>query len=100
MDSIRGWRTNMTVTNEKIQIEESPQNAVSAQDTQMDITLVQLKKLVSPRALTGDTMLLNMGPQHPSTHGVLRLLLELEKGERRTEFQHRPAAAAYRARER
>ncbi|MGH2448772.1 MAG: NADH dehydrogenase (quinone) subunit D [Chloroflexota bacterium] len=25
-----------------------------------------------------DTMLLNMGPQHPSTHGVLRLLLELD----------------------
>jgi NADH-quinone oxidoreductase subunit D len=27
-----------------------------------------------------DTMLLNMGPQHPSTHGVLRLMVEL-KGE-------------------
>jgi NADH-quinone oxidoreductase subunit D len=27
---------------------------------------------------SGDTMLLNMGPQHPSTHGVLRLLLELD----------------------
>src|SRR4051794_37244422 len=26
----------------------------------------------------GDTMLLNMGPQHPSTHGVLRLMLELD----------------------
>ncbi|MBV9281213.1 MAG: NADH dehydrogenase (quinone) subunit D, partial [Chloroflexi bacterium] len=26
----------------------------------------------------GDTMVLNMGPQHPSTHGVLRLLLELD----------------------
>jgi NADH-quinone oxidoreductase subunit D len=25
-----------------------------------------------------DTMLLNMGPQHPSTHGVLRLQLELD----------------------
>ncbi len=38
----------------------------------------ELKGLVSPRALTGETMLLNMGPQHPSTHGVLRLLLELD----------------------
>ena len=34
--------------------------------------------LVSERALQGETMLLNMGPQHPSTHGVLRLLLELD----------------------
>jgi NADH-quinone oxidoreductase subunit D len=25
----------------------------------------------------GDTMIVNMGPQHPSTHGVLRLMLEL-----------------------
>ncbi|MGH9670566.1 MAG: NADH-quinone oxidoreductase subunit D, partial [Terriglobales bacterium] len=23
-------------------------------------------------------MILNMGPQHPSTHGVLRLVLEIE----------------------
>src|SRR5512141_2161298 len=41
-------------------------------------TVDELKGLVSPRALTGETMLLNMGPQHPSTHGVLRLLLELD----------------------
>jgi NADH-quinone oxidoreductase subunit D len=25
-----------------------------------------------------DTMIINMGPQHPSTHGVLRMVLELE----------------------
>ncbi|MCA9911884.1 MAG: NADH-quinone oxidoreductase subunit D, partial [Anaerolineae bacterium] len=38
----------------------------------------QLRGLVSDRAITGETMLLNMGPHHPSTHGVLRLLLELD----------------------
>jgi len=28
--------------------------------------------------LTAETMIINMGPQHPSTHGVLRLVLELD----------------------
>jgi len=43
-----------------------------------EVNIEQFKHLVSARALTGETMLLNMGPQHPSTHGVLRLLLELD----------------------
>ena len=42
------------------------------------VTVDELRHLVSQRALKGETMLLNMGPQHPSTHGVLRLLLELD----------------------
>jgi NADH-quinone oxidoreductase subunit D len=46
--------------------------------SQMEVTVDELKHLVSGRALEGETMLLNMGPQHPSTHGVLRLLLELD----------------------
>ena len=43
-----------------------------------EIPVGPYKHLVSERAVTGETMLLNMGPQHPSTHGVLRLLLELD----------------------
>jgi len=30
------------------------------------------------KGLTTDRMILNMGPQHPATHGTLRLVLELE----------------------
>ena len=42
-----------------------------------EVSVDELRHLVSERVLTGETMLLNMGPQHPSTHGVLRLLMEL-----------------------
>jgi NADH-quinone oxidoreductase subunit D len=44
----------------------------------LETTLDELKHLFSPRAAEGDTVVLNMGPQHPSTHGVLRMIVELD----------------------
>jgi NADH-quinone oxidoreductase subunit D len=35
-------------------------------------------EVVSPRGLRTEEMILNIGPQHPSTHGVLRIVLELD----------------------
>jgi NADH-quinone oxidoreductase subunit D len=47
--------------------------------------MTQLLHVPTPQEITGpaiagksDTMVLNMGPHHPSTHGVLRLVLELD----------------------
>lgn len=47
--------------------------------------MAQLITVPTPHDITGpaiagttDTMVLNMGPHHPSTHGVLRLVLELD----------------------
>jgi NADH-quinone oxidoreductase subunit D len=41
----------------------------------------RIDQLLEPRLEEGSrdrTMILNMGPQHPSTHGVLRLVLEID----------------------
>jgi NADH-quinone oxidoreductase subunit D len=52
--------------------------AISEQKFTWEGNVEALRGLVSDRAINGETMLLNMGPHHPSTHGVLRLLLELD----------------------
>lgn len=45
----------------------SPQQVIAANAARM-----------KRKTVTDESMVLNMGPQHPSTHGVLRLVLELE----------------------
>jgi NADH-quinone oxidoreductase subunit D len=35
-------------------------------------------EVVSPSSVRAEEMILNIGPQHPSTHGVLRLVIELD----------------------
>ena len=44
----------------------------------LETTVEELRRLFSDRAQVGDTMVLNMGPQHPSMHGVLHLYVELD----------------------
>ena len=44
----------------------------------LETTVNELRHLFSDRVDSGETVLLNMGPQHPSTHGVLRLIVELD----------------------
>jgi NADH-quinone oxidoreductase subunit D len=47
----------------------------------VDAADFEIAPLIEPRKEEGNkdrTMVLNMGPQHPSTHGVLRLVLEID----------------------
>ena len=46
-------------------------------DAQGDATRVPLATVEEPD-LGGEHLLMNMGPQHPATHGVLRLVVELD----------------------
>src|SRR4051794_39727576 len=56
----------------------SATNRLHEQGAVMRLSEAEAADLESSAAPEDETMIINMGPQHPSTHGVLRLMLELQ----------------------
>jgi NADH-quinone oxidoreductase subunit D len=54
-----------------------PQRVPLVSDTHGNVMTLEAPLAVEPD-LGGEHMLINIGPQHPATHGVLRLVLELD----------------------
>ena len=57
--------------------EGRPQRTPLIVDEGGRVTTMEAPPLLEPE-LEGEHMLINLGPQHPATHGVLRLVLELD----------------------
>src|SRR5204862_8286659 len=64
--------------------ERQPRKGVKAEELLREIgSVLRMSESEAAELSSGDpgedeTMIINMGPQHPSTHGVLRLMLELQ----------------------
>ena len=70
-----GWTiTSTDEGSQKMEVEESPEEL----DIQMGKEIVDDYIDSEEPSSEDERMIVNMGPQHPSTHGVLRLQVELE----------------------
>src|SRR5687768_8108558 len=52
--------------------------AASTVDFEMPDSLAKAQQLEGSGDVLGEKLIINMGPSHPATHGVLRLVLELD----------------------
>ena len=73
-----GTRTvNVELSTSGLDAQGRPQRVPLAVDAAGNAVAVTPAPALEPD-LEGDHMLINIGPQHPATHGVLRLVLELD----------------------
>ena len=64
-----------TVASPELQV--SSTGAGALRDVNCVLRIPHLPEHVESQATDDETMIINMGPQHPSTHGVLRVMMEL-----------------------
>jgi NADH-quinone oxidoreductase subunit D len=83
-DAVTSVSTDDTARTYEGSQELAPRKGAGAAELMREVGSVLRMSEAEVAALADDqptedqTMILNMGPQHPSTHGVLRLMLELE----------------------
>jgi NADH-quinone oxidoreductase subunit D len=64
-------------TVQEIEIQDTP-SRIAAADAALSAQRAQARSTEELSDMQGEKMVLNMGPSHPSTHGVLRIVLELD----------------------
>jgi NADH-quinone oxidoreductase subunit D len=65
-------------TSQEDQLRVETTGAEALRDMDCVLRVPHLPESVESAPTDDDTMIINMGPQHPSTHGVLRVMMELD----------------------
>ena len=67
-----------TETKEQAYVIQSPESAGAVNVQGADVQDIDMGKVTEQADVRTEEMLVNMGPQHPSTHGVLRVVLRTD----------------------